>query len=451
MYRRLTDSLAMNTAYRLLKSESLDEQQHTEILVPPEFPDMPDIESSSDDELDAVPGDTSAWKAAINLVSYMEGAGFLALPYALKEGGISALVGFIIIPIILWYMGTILIGCLYDEDEQGRKIRARSGYKDLGDVFVAKYGGYMVSGVFNLELFLLSVSYIVLCGSVMHHAFPSVPITEVMWICIAGGLVLPTTFLKSLSHIAWLSVFSMLALVAVVVAVVWYGAENTNEWDLGTILFWDAEGMVMSVSTILFSYGAFTIIPSVEKSMAEKNKFSCALSLANGLSLIMKLYFSVCAFLSFGVNTNVVILNNLPPGPVHITVACCFVSSCIVSYVLILFPVFESCHDSLTARIQNDKIPSFLTYAVVRVTIVLLTVMVGILIPNFFIIVSFLGSISSAFLSYIFPFVLHLKLKYKQLKIYQVCIACFFVFLGVIQMIVGTGVSVKSLIDFYKQ
>ena len=159
----------------------------------------------------------------------------------------------------------------------------------------------------------------------------------------------------------------------------------------------------------------------------------------------------MCAFLSFGVNTNEVILNNLPPGPVHITVSSCFAFSCIFSYVLILFPLLESCHNSLTKRIQNDKIPSFLTYAVVRVTMVLLTVVVGILVPNFFIIVSFLGSTTSALACYIFPFVLHLKLKYKQLKIYQVCIDCILVFLGVIVMILGTGVSFKTLIDFYQK
>ena len=284
-----------------------------------------DAESSSDDDLtppsnkkalhDPVAGDATVWKAAANIVNFMEGVGFLALPYALKEGGIAAIVAFIILPIILWYMGTILIECLYDEDNEGRKIRARSGYKDLGDVLLPKWGGYMAFGIISYDIVLLSVSYLVLFGSIMHHALPSVPITELTWICIAGGLVLPTTFLKSLSQITWLSVFSMLALVAVVVAVVWYGAEHTNQWDLGTILFWDTEGMVISLSIITYSYGAFVILPSVEQSMAKKSKFSCALALANGTSLMMKLSFSVCAFLSFSVNTNEVILNNLPPGP----------------------------------------------------------------------------------------------------------------------------------------
>jgi len=76
-------------------------------------------------------------------VNYIEGVGFLAVPYALKEGGIVALLAFIIIPIILWYVGKILTECLYDEDEKGKKRRVRSGFKDLGDALLPKHGGYI--------------------------------------------------------------------------------------------------------------------------------------------------------------------------------------------------------------------------------------------------------------------------------------------------------------------
>ncbi|KAL9973127.1 hypothetical protein ACROYT_G019543 [Oculina patagonica] len=257
----------MNTASSpLLERQQHDGHKDDENLT---LLQSPDSESASNDDITPrankkIAHDASVWKAAANLVNYIEGVGFLAIPYALKEGGIAAIVAFIINPVIMWYMGKTLSECLYDEDSLGRKIRARSSYKDLGDVLVPKYGGYVVFGVVQLEVVLLSVSYLVLCGSVMHHALPYVPITELTWICIAGGLVLPTTFLKSLSQIAWLSVISVFALVAVVVAVVWYGAEHASEWDLSTILFWDSEGVVMSLSIILYSYSAYLIMPSVE-------------------------------------------------------------------------------------------------------------------------------------------------------------------------------------------
>ncbi|XP_078357555.1 vesicular inhibitory amino acid transporter-like [Oculina patagonica] len=447
----------MSMAYQPL-SEKLDEADETEIIT---LLQSSDAESSSDDEPtpplnkkeshDPSKGELSAvWKTAANLVNYIEGIGFLAVPYALKEGGVSAIVAFLIIPIILWYMGSVLTECLYDENDQGTRHRVRSGYKDLGDALVPKYGGYIVSGVVLFDVFLLTVSYLVLFGSVMRHTLPSVPITEIMWISIAGGLVLPTAFLKSLSQIAWLSVISVFALAVVVVSVVWYGAEHTEEWDLSTILFWDTEGVVKSLSIILYSYATYIIIPSIENSMAEKAKFGKALALAYLVSVLLKLSFSMCAFLSFGFNTDAVILNNIPPGAIHIAVGCFFALNCILSYALAIYPLIEALHNSITTRVQNDRVPDFLINVVVRVSVLLATVAVAILVPNFSIIVVFTGSTVSSLAGYIFPFVLHLKLKYKQLKIYKVCIDSVLIFFGSIVTIFGTAVTIKTLIKFYK-
>ena len=99
----------MDAAYLPLKSEQFDELEDAEILT---LLQSSDAESSSDDELvpssnkkvlpDNSSGDSSVWKATANLLNFIEGIGFLAVPYALKEGGITAMGMFIIIPIIVW-------------------------------------------------------------------------------------------------------------------------------------------------------------------------------------------------------------------------------------------------------------------------------------------------------------------------------------------------------------
>ena len=118
----------MDAAYFPVTSEQFDELEDAEILA---LLQSSDAESSSDDDLalpsnknvspDPSSGDSSLWKAAANLLNFMEGIGFLAVPFALKEGGITAIGMFIIIPIIMWYTGKILTESLYDEDEQGNR------------------------------------------------------------------------------------------------------------------------------------------------------------------------------------------------------------------------------------------------------------------------------------------------------------------------------------------
>ena len=72
--------------------------------------------------------------------------------------------------------------CLYDEDKKGQKCRVKSGFKDLGDELLPEIEGYIVSCVIQIQAFLLSVSYLVLCGSVMRKTPPSVQVTELPWI-----------------------------------------------------------------------------------------------------------------------------------------------------------------------------------------------------------------------------------------------------------------------------
>lgn len=93
-----------------------------------------------------------------------------------------------------------------------------------------------------------------------------------------------------------------------------------------------------------------------------------------------------------------------------------------------LYPLLEAIHNLVTERIQNCKVPGFLTNAVVRVTLVLLTVVVAILVPTFSIFFSLIGSTMNCLTGYIFPFGLHLKLKYKHLKIHKICVDSVFLY-----------------------
>ena len=88
---------------------------------------------SSDEELqdDRTPR-SSLWKTVFNMLNYMEGVGFLALPYAVHRGGIAAVIAFFVFPFIMGYTCHLLVECLYDEDEDGDKIRVRSTYQEIG-------------------------------------------------------------------------------------------------------------------------------------------------------------------------------------------------------------------------------------------------------------------------------------------------------------------------------
>ena len=408
-----------------------------------------DAESSTDEEQD-IPvedrdstGNSSLWKAVSNILSFVEGVGFLALPYAIKRGGIAIMVAFFILPICAWYTGKLLVECLYDGDEKKKRVRTRSTFKELAEILLPKYGGYVITFFEQLCLFLGSVSYLVLSGSLMSHTIPAVSMAA--WICIAGVIVFPTTFLKSMTEIGWLSITSIAALISVVVTVLWYGLGHMNNWNVQSVLFWNSEGISIALPILVYAYNSQLILPTVELSMREKHKFNLALALAYIINVILKTVFSFLAFLSFGSNTDQVVLNNLPEGTIRTCTNLLFVSSCIFSYALAIFPILVFIQTTEIYEHSFSKFPKIGSF-VIRAIVVLLSVLVAIIFPKFAFVVSFAGSVDGSMFFFILPCAVHLKLKFKQLKIYQVCLDVLLIATGIACAIFGIIFSGKGLV-----
>ncbi|XP_073231563.1 vesicular GABA transporter-like [Porites lutea] len=169
-------------------------------------------------------------------------------------------------------------------------------------------------------------------------------------------------FLKSYSQIAWLSTISIVAIGLTTALTVWYGVANIENWNLSTLLFWDFEGVFISLGIALSSYGVAEIIPSVEKSMKNKSDFGKALASAFAVSVVIKVIIAVFGFLTFGSKTDEAIVNNFPVGPLNITASISLVISSLLSIILCLRPVCESLDEStffseITSDISNT-IPS---------------------------------------------------------------------------------------------
>ena len=415
-----------------------------------------DAESSTDDEFEipienrsshqgSSSGNLSVWKSVANLINYMEGIGFLALPYAIKRGGITILVAFLILPVCAWYTGKLLIECLYDTDKKNRRVRSRSTFKELGEILLPKYGGYVFTGFVQLGLFFSSVSYLVLCGSLLSNSLPSVPLTMTAWICLAGVVVFPTTFLNSMKEIGWLSMISIVALISVVITVLWYGMAHMDKWNLESVLFWNGEGVSIALPILIFAYASLYILPTVEHSMREKHKFNLALALAYIINVFIKTGFSLFAFLAFGSSTDQAILNNLPEGPIRMCTSFLFTASCVLSYILTVYPIFVFIQTSEAYEQAFSKFPRtglFLS----RTIVVILTVLVAIIFPKFAFVLSFTGSIIESMSFFVAPCAVHLKLKFKQLKRYEVFLDVLFIVIGFTCAVFGGIYSGQALV-----
>ena len=180
--------------------------------------------------------------------------------------------------------------------------------------------------------------------------------------------------------------------------------------------------------------------------MREIDKFSLALALAYIINVIIKIVFSFLAFLSFGSSTNQVILNNLPEGTIRTFTNLFFVSSCLFSYALFVFPILVFIQTTEIYEHAFSKFPKIGSF-VIRAIVVLLSVLVAITFPKFAFLLSFVGSLNDSIFFFILPCAFHLKLKFKELKIYQMCLDVLLIATGIACAIFSTFFSAKALVS----
>ena len=428
---RFNQVIAMKPDYNTISQSNSDEEIILELQsydADSSSDDDASVDSSTDDNVNTATGKqlspnegTSSWKTTMNLVNYIEGIGFLSLPYAIKIGGITAVISLFVMPLICWYAGVIVVECLYDNHAKKGKIRTRSTWEELGDALVPKYGGKILAWNQDILFIILASSYLILCGSLMSHALPSVPLSQAAWTCCAAVIVLPTVFLKSYSQIAWLSTISVVAIGLTVAITLWYGVVHVNQWDPSTLLFWDFGGVFTSLALILYGYGAIPILPPVEQSMKDKTKFGKALAWAETVTMLFKLVLSLSGFFSFGFNTDEIVVNNFPAGIIRISVSVIFVISALLSYTPCVYPVVKSLEESSLFSTLTSNLSIIVRDAIYRLSLVMLSLALAVLLPHFALLTAFVGSIQSVAASIWIPFSLHLKIKYHELGQFQIC------------------------------
>ena len=436
-----------NTSYKQIKTLKPDSCESSEGC------GMADMESNQDEtgETDEVLDEsqnTSVCEAAWNLINMIEGTGLLGLPYAVLKGGYATVVGIILVAIISNYTGHVVISCLYDVSS-GSRLRVRNTYEDIGTACWPRFGGKIVICLQLVELMSVSTLYLVLCGSLLTSAFPDVHVTEREWIAIGAVVVLPSVFLRTLSHVAWLSFTSTVAMLATVVSVIVYGALHSTEWMFETIPSWDTETVPVAMGVVIFSYAAHPLLPGLESSMEDRAQFPLMMNMSFLFATLVKIVFSLCAYLTFTTTTKEVVTNNLPLGVTHTLVSLLLVLNVLFSYAFPMFTVIQSIEDSLFSDCCTSKVHRIFSSVSLRVFLVSLTLFSALLIPHFALLMAFIGSLTGAFLVFIFPCLFQMHLQGREMRFYHIFINCFLILVGAFLGVLGMVFSGKALAKAY--
>ena len=428
--------------YQLLKdgsahSSKLEEDQ---VSITEEESTHQDIEPTNKSPL---------WKVAANVFSFLNGSGILALPYVVARTGLVAIAAMLILPFMCYYTGTILIDCLYENNDDGERVRVRSNYKELGSACSPRFGGTIAATNQILTIFNLACLNLVLSASLLTATFPELPLSERVWMVIVAAIGLPAIFVRNLSQVAWLSLISVIALTVAIVAVLAYGVAHYSTWVPSDILVWDINYVPISIVIIIFTYISQPVLPGVEASMQKKSQFCTMLKLTYVFSTILKVGFSVSGFLSFSSNIQDIVVNSLPMGILRGFINGILIISLFFSYPFMVISTIQIIEESVSADSFSFKIPDLVWFIGIRVLINFLTLLPAFAIPHFDLFMAFMGSVTEVSIGLIMPAVFHLFLKKKELKMYHYILDISLIIFGILASITGLVYTGKALIESF--
>ncbi|KAK9119262.1 hypothetical protein Scep_017355 [Stephania cephalantha] len=170
---------------------------------------------------------TTFMRTCFNGVNAMSGIGILSASYALSQGGWFGLIILFVMSVMCWYTGVLLGKCMNSHP-------LAKTYPDIGNIAFGYKGKVMVSLFLYCELYFILIELLILEGDNLYKLFPhmSIKLGNVKiqgrngFIILAGLVILPTTWVRSLGLLAYISAGGVLSYIVLVVSVFCVGTND---------------------------------------------------------------------------------------------------------------------------------------------------------------------------------------------------------------------------------
>ncbi|GLD99797.1 hypothetical protein PINS_up008525 [Pythium insidiosum] len=393
------------------------------------------------------------------------GSGILGLPYAFRRSGILlGIATLVIVAAISTYAMLLVLQCKYQLRARGIRVQT---YGEIGFHAMGSVGAALVDVALVISQTGFCVAYLIFIVTNAHDVL-GLDKEVVVALCVP-----PLIMLSLLKHMKQLASAALVAdimnftgLAIVYMTDLSYMAENSSHIEVWGVLA--NAPFFFGVASYCFE-GVGMVLP-LENAMQNPQHFKPILISTVVILTTVYATFGVCGYLAFGDATKDVITLNMSDSTGIVTLV--QLSLCIglfFTYPVMLFPVFEVLQPFLRQRsvppthahvdsdneddaksksmdppvVERGPVSERLNF-VVRSSVVVLTAVLAVGIPNFGEFISFIGSTCCSLLAFILPACFHLRLVGLQ-KVSIVTIARTILLLAMI--VIGTIAVTSGLVQ----
>ncbi|KAF1874542.1 hypothetical protein Lal_00029969 [Lupinus albus] len=368
------------------------------------------------------------------------------MPYAVSQVGWLSLILLLIVAMLCWYTGLLLQRCM-----NGNPLI--KSYPDIGEVAFGFKGRTVIAIFMCLELYLVAVEFLILEGDNLEKLFPNMNFKigafqiggKRGFVLLSALVILPTTWLRCLDVLAYISIGGVVAPIVLVACVLWVGeVDGVGFHQRGQLVNW--RGLSTSVSLFTFCYCGHAVFPTLRNSMQDKTQFYKVLMFCFITSTITYGSMAIIGYMMFGDYLKSQVTLNLPTKKISTKIAIyTTLINPLAKYAVIITPIANAIED--TKLFNKSKVISIF----IRTTIVVSTMFVALFIPFFGYVMAFIGAFLSVTVSLLLPCLCYLKINKGARRFgLELMIIIGILFIGSFIGVLGTITSVRQIVNHLK-
>ena len=393
-----------------------------------------------------------------NLLPCLLGSSLFTMPYALRGCGYISIFILIILAMLANYTAFLLLDAMYETSPRSQKKKRVRG--DYVEIAKAAFGQKMATVMNIILVFYLSTSDIVLM-ILIGNAFYAlllqyVPLSKLEMTAIFSLFVIPTLFVRKLTHLAYISILATFAVMLGGMASLVLFILNYKSWQANASMIpaFDWEFFALTLSVWLYTLIVHSITPQVEGCMREPAKVKTAIFVSFGVSTVIKILFGVFGALAFGMSTMFLVTDNviLLSHPVGSLINAVVGVYAIAAFPLSFFVVGDTIDSVILGKNPKKHINwkkggkyHYLWIFASRVLAVGFGMAIAVSIPYFGPVVGILGAILGTLLVFFLPCLFHLKIKWNKLSVFNKVFEIIIIIVGITAGSIGLYASIKNL------
>lgn len=383
-------------------------------------------------------------QAVVNGINVLCGVGILSTPYAMQQGGWLGLSILLIFAVLSFYTGILLRACL--DSKPGLET-----YPDIGQAAFGAIGRVAISIILYVELYASCIEYVILESDNLSTLFPRAHISfggfelsaHLLFAIATALAVLPTVWLRDLSILSYISAGGVIASIVVVICLFWVGLVDDVGFH-GTVTPLKLSTLPVALGLYGFCYSGHAVFPNIYSSMGKQSQFPAVLLTCFGICTLMYAGVAIIGYLMFGESTLSQYTLNLPQDLVASKIAVwTTVVNPFTKYALTISPVAMSLEEFIPPNHPKTHIYSIL----IRTALVISTLLVGLSIPFFGLMMSLIGSLLTMLVTLILPCACYLSILRGKVTFLQITLCCIVIAVGVIASAFGSYSSLKKIIE----